>query len=87
MGLGGYAGGGIELRHLSVETSHPGAFVAAELDGPGLDAPITAISLYGLLERLLGTDYSTPSLHRSISDLTGILDDRSRRGRSSSVAT
>ena len=64
-----------------VDATHPGAFVAAELDMPNLDAPITAISLYGLLERLLGTEYSIPSLHRSISDLTVLLDDRSRRGR------
>ena len=76
-----YAAGGIELRHLPLKASHPGAFVTAELDAPGLDAPITAICLYGLLERLLGTEYSTPSLHRSISDLTGLLDDRSRKGR------
>ena len=76
-----YATGGIELRHLPLKASHPGAFVAAEFDAPGLGAPITTISLYGLLERLLGTEYSTPSLHRSIWDLTGLLDDRSRRGR------
>jgi endonuclease/exonuclease/phosphatase (EEP) superfamily protein YafD len=39
------------------------------------------ISLYGLLERLLGTEYSITSLHRSLSDLTHVLDDRTRRGR------
>jgi exonuclease III len=76
-----YAADGLDLRRLPIEASHPGAVVVAEIDGPGLAAPVTAISLYGLLERVLGTDYSTPSLHRSISDLTGLLDDRSRRGR------
>jgi hypothetical protein len=76
-----YAVDGIDLRGLPVDASHPGAIVAAEFDMPGLGVPITAISLYGLLERLLGTEYSITSLHRSLSDLTGVLEDRSRRGR------
>src|SRR5262249_23460870 len=63
------------------KASHPGAVVAAEIDGPEIGAPITAISLYGLLERFLGTEYSITSLHRSLSDLTHLLDDRARRGR------
>jgi endonuclease/exonuclease/phosphatase (EEP) superfamily protein YafD len=46
-----------------------------------LGAPITAISLYGIFERLLGTEYSSTTLHRSLSDLTGLLDDPKRRGR------
>ena len=39
-----YATGGIELRHLPLKASHPGAFVAAEFDAPGLGAPITTIA-------------------------------------------
>jgi exonuclease III len=76
-----YAADGVELRGLSVHASHPGAVVATEFDVTELDAPITAISLYGLLERLLGTEYSITSLHRSLSDLTGVLEDRTRIGR------
>jgi hypothetical protein len=76
-----YAADGLAIRHLAVAASHPGAFVAAEIDGPQLGAPITAISLYGIFERLLGTEYSSTTLHRSLSDLTGLLDDPKRRGR------
>jgi exonuclease III len=76
-----YVGDGLSVRRLPVTASHPGAVVAAEIDGPDFRAPISAISLYGVLERLLGTEYSITSLHRSLSDLTHLLDDRARRGR------
>jgi hypothetical protein len=77
-----YVADDLELRLLPIEVvSHPGAFVVVEIDSPELSAPITAISLYGLFEKILKTDYSSPSLHRSLSDLTVVLDDPTRRGR------
>jgi len=76
-----YVAEGFELRHLPLEACHPGAFVAAEVEGPGLPGPITVVSLYGVFEKILGIDYCSTTLHRSISDLTCLLDDRSRRGR------
>lgn len=39
------------------------------------------VSLYGLLERMLGTEYSITTLHRTLSDLTPVLSDPARRGR------
>jgi exonuclease III len=56
--------------------SHPGAFRVAEVGFPGM-APVTVISLYGCMPRVMnGTAYATTTLHRSLSDLTPILDTR-----------
>ena len=48
--------------------------------GDGVDA-LVLISIYGLLEQILRTQYSITSLHRILSDLTPLLEDPQRRGR------
>jgi hypothetical protein len=76
-----YAADGLAIRPLPVDASHPGAFVAVEIEAPRIAGTLTAISIYGLLEQILGTQYSTTTLHRTLSDLTPLLDDPARRGR------
>jgi endonuclease/exonuclease/phosphatase family metal-dependent hydrolase len=51
------------------ETSRPGAWAAASIDVPRV-GPVTAISLYGLLDEI-----SDASVHRSLSELSPLLDD------------
>lgn len=60
--------------------SHDGGAIVAQLPVSGA-ADLTLISVYGVLEKFLGTEWSIPSLHRTISDLTPILADPQRRGR------
>lgn len=67
------------LRPLDIEATVAGTITAAELDADG--PPITLISVYGKPEHLLGTEYSITTLHHVLSDLTGLLEDRRRRGR------
>jgi endonuclease/exonuclease/phosphatase family metal-dependent hydrolase len=76
-----YVADGLPFTQLPIEASHPGAVVAVELEMPKATGPLTVVSIYGLLESILGTEYSTPSLHRTLSDLTALLDDPARRGR------
>ena len=77
-----YVAEGLALRPLEVpRVSHPGAFVAAEIHGPALEEPLTAIALYGLFDRVLDIDNCSTTLLRSLADLTELLDDLSRRGR------
>lgn len=61
------------IRHLPVQSVHPGAFVVAEASiTDGLK--LTIISLYGLFEYVGSDMYSTTTLHRMLSDLTGVLN-------------
>jgi exonuclease III len=53
---------------LITSTSHPGTITAAQINPSG-EAPITFISLYGLMENR----HSITTLHRIFSDLTPIL--------------
>lgn len=45
------------------------------------DVEITLVSMYGLFERIGGIGYTTPNLHRMLSDLTGLLDGRTHGDR------
>lgn len=76
-----YAREGLSISGLEVKASHHGAIAAAEVGGDGTAKPITVISLYGLLEPVRSVRYSITTLHRALSDLTGLFSDRTRRGR------
>jgi exonuclease III len=61
------------IRHLPVQSAHPGSFVVAEAkisDG----MTITIISIYGSFEWVGNTKYAMTTLHRTLSDLTGVLN-------------
>ena len=45
------------------------------------ELPKTNVAGSTLLEQILGTQYSTTTLHRTLSDLTPLLDDPARHGR------
>lgn len=55
-------------RNVPFECSRPGSWVAARVETP--IGPLTAISLYGLMDEL-----SDASVHRSLSELSPVLDD------------
>ena len=61
-------------RRSQLSASRPGSWAAAEVDVEGF-GPVTAISLYGLLD-----ERSDASVHRSISDITPILEDKRYNG-------
>jgi endonuclease/exonuclease/phosphatase family metal-dependent hydrolase len=64
-----------------LERSHPGAWVAADVETQDLGA-ITVVSVYGLMRRLRnGVDYATTTVHRTLSDLTPVLDVRRSKGK------
>jgi len=86
---------GLELRELPsipvtsieaipeghLERSHPGAWVAADVEMPGVGV-VTVASVYGLMRRLRnGVDYATSTVHRTLSDLTPVLDVRRSKGK------
>jgi len=76
--------GGVPLADATqtdLPESHPGAFKVAEVALPGM-APVTVISLYGFMPKMMnGIAYATTTLHRSLSDLTPLLDTRANRRR------
>jgi exonuclease III len=69
--------GGVEaLPSGHLERSHPGAWVAARFETPGGRA-VNVVSVYGAMRKLMnGTTYATTGVHRTISDLTPLLDFR-----------
>ncbi len=65
-----------EVAGDSIGTSHPGQFAIARLGLDGLS--VTVVSLYGVWERQTGVGiYAEASLHRALSDLTPLLQQRS----------
>jgi endonuclease/exonuclease/phosphatase family metal-dependent hydrolase len=56
-------------RNVPFECSRPGSWVAAEVEVTPGDA-VTAVALYGLLDEL-----SDSSVHRSLSEISPVLDD------------
>ena len=56
--------------------SHPGALVTSQLTIHNQD--IIAVSLYGKMDK---SGYATTTLHRSLSDLTPLLDGQRKRSR------
>jgi exonuclease III len=63
-----------------LERSHPGAWVAADVDMPGIGA-VTVISVYGIQRKLRnGVAYATTTVQRTLSDLTPVLDVHRSKG-------
>jgi len=60
-------------RNVPFECSRPGSWVAAEVDVAAGET-VTAVALYGLLDEL-----SDSSVHRSLSEISAVLDDRRYR--------
>ena len=79
------------LRPVALEDdSHPGCIVAAELTLDGAVPSVTVASLYGRQEHAKQVDgeryplsYAVTAVHRMLSDLTPLVDHRSRRQRPS----
>ncbi|MFA6049176.1 MAG: endonuclease/exonuclease/phosphatase family protein [Candidatus Micrarchaeia archaeon] len=67
------------MNKLDIETNHPEAMVAAEINLEN-GKNVTAASIYGLFERKNDdeTVFSTPLIHHLISDLTWLLLGRGR---------
>jgi len=64
-----------------LERSHPGAWVAADVEVSGFGT-VTVVSAYGLMRRLRnGIAYATSTVHRTLSDLTPVLDVARSKGR------
>lgn len=61
------------VKSLPVQSVHPGSFVVGEVIIPD-QVTLTVISLYGLLEPVGNTKYAMTTLHRMLSDLTGLLN-------------
>lgn len=69
-----------DLQEIEIESEYRGAFMAAESTFTS-NLEVTLVSIYGLLETIGGDGYSTPNLHRMISDLTGLLDGQTHGDR------
>jgi len=61
------------VRHLPIQTRYIGSLVVGEIKITD-DLELTIISLYGLLEQIGHELYSITTLHRMLSDLTGLLN-------------
>lgn len=61
------------VKHLPVKTQYEGSLVLGEVQ-IAENKTLTVISLYGLLDKIEGRGYSITTLHRMLSDLTGILN-------------
>jgi len=64
---------GLSLRHVPIQTPYIGSLVVGEVEIPDWGT-LTVISLYGLLETIGTVGYAITTLHRMLSDLTGILN-------------
>jgi exonuclease III len=61
------------LEHLEIKNNHIGSLVLAEVKVTD-EWKLTVISLYGSMEKLGNTVYAITTLHRMLSDLTGVLN-------------
>ena len=61
------------IRYLPIQGEYTGSLVVGEVKITD-SVELTVISLYGLLETVGNTYYAITSLHRMLSDLTGILN-------------
>jgi endonuclease/exonuclease/phosphatase family metal-dependent hydrolase len=64
-----------QVAYTDFPISHPGQFAVADLTLPTGES-ITAISLYGIWDRDDRDLYAEATLHRAISDLTSVLQNR-----------
>ena len=69
-----------KIQECSFKNNFFGSVVASEVSIEKDFNPIV-ISLYALMEAILGSDYSIPNLHRIFSDLTGLLESRKTKNR------
>jgi hypothetical protein len=71
-----------------LEASHPGAFSVAEAK-LAAGRTVTVVSVYGMLAFRVrnGMRYSVTTVHRTLSDLTPVLDVKRSKAASSSLAT
>lgn len=69
-----------DLIEINLESEFRGAMMVAESTNSS-EFDITLISWYGLLETLGNDGYSSPNLHRMLSDLTGLLDGKTHGQR------
>lgn len=68
------------VDEVEIDSELRGAMMVAESTYSS-DFEITLISWYGLFEELGDVGYSTPNLHRMLSDLTGLLDGKTHGQR------
>jgi exodeoxyribonuclease-3 len=61
------------LRHLQIQSEYTGSLVLGEVK-VAENLELTIISLYGQLESVGNTAYAITTLHRMLSDLTGVLN-------------
>ena len=61
------------IRHLPIQSQYTGSLVVGEVKITD-ELELTIISLYGLLETVGTTSYAITTLHRMLSDLTGVLN-------------
>lgn len=61
------------IQHLPIRSEYTGSLVVGEAQITDI-IELTIISLYGLLETVGSTSYAITTLHRMLSDLTGILN-------------
>lgn len=69
-----------DLSEIDIGSEFRGAMMIAESTYSS-EFDITLISWYGLLETLGSDGYSSPNLHRMLSDLTGLLDSKTHGKR------
>jgi hypothetical protein len=69
-----------KIKEYTLRTNLKGAVTAAEIELYP-NSSVIVVSLYGMLENLLNTQYSIPNLHRILSDLTVILEGKDTRDR------
>jgi hypothetical protein len=62
-------------REVPFQCSRPGTWIATRVS-PSPDTEVTAVALYGLLD-----EFSDASVHRSLSEISPLLDDRRYRKR------
>jgi exodeoxyribonuclease-3 len=61
------------IQHLPIQSEYTGSVVVGEVKTTDT-VELTIISLYGLLEKMGRTAYAITTLHRILSDLTGIFN-------------
>lgn len=69
----------LHASRVEFDQTHPGASIVVDVVVPEWEKPLTVISIYGVLERTLHTEFSITTLHRQLSDLTQFLDYRAER--------
>lgn len=69
-----------DIKEVLIDTKFIGSVTAAEVSLTQ-DFKLIVISVYGLMESILGVTYAVPNLHRIFSDLTGLIEGRNTKHR------